>query len=135
MREVLRREYDADREDRLKQMIMRLVTGVILLVNQARADKPAAFPAHPLRPAKHGTPRVNTHRLTRAVSIDVTATVRDFVRGVGRDSPHVTTLVRGHWRQQTHGPKHSLRRTQWIEPFWRGDGPMQVRPTKLRDQP
>jgi hypothetical protein len=134
VREFLRAEYDADREDRLKQMLLRLVTGVILLVTEARADKPTAYPLHPLRPAKRGEPRVNTHRVSRPVSIDVTATVRDFVRGVGRDSPHVTTLVRGHWRQQAHGPKHSLRRTTWIEPFWRGEGPISVRPTRLADR-
>lgn len=134
MREVLREEYNAEREDRVKQLLMRLVTGVILLVTEARADKPQAFPKHPLRPAKRGELRVNTHRITRPVSIDVTATVRDFARGVGRDSPHVTTLVRGHWRQQAHGPKRSLRRTQWIEPFWRGEGPLSVRPTTIRDR-
>ena len=133
MREVLRAEYDASREDRLKQLLMRLVTGVILLVTEARADKPQAFPQLPLRPVKHGQPRANTHRLVRPVSIDLRATVRDFVRGVGRDSPHVTTLVRGHWRQQAHGPRHTLRRTTWIEPFWRGEGPLSVRPTRLRD--
>jgi len=28
--------------------------------------------------------------------------------------------VRGHWRSQAHGPAHSLRRLQWIAPFWKG---------------
>jgi hypothetical protein len=28
--------------------------------------------------------------------------------------------VSGFWREQPHGPKHSLRKTLWIEPFWRG---------------
>lgn len=32
----------------------------------------------------------------------------------------VRHIVRGHWRQQAHGPKHSERRLQWIEPFWKG---------------
>jgi hypothetical protein len=134
MRELVRVEYEKSKEDRLRKLLMRLVTGVILLVTEARADKPQAFPSHPLRPAKRGAPRVNTHRITRPVTIDVTANIRDFVRGVGRDSPHVTTLVRGHWRQQAHGPGYSLRRTQWIEPFWRGDGPIQTRPTKIADR-
>lgn len=30
-------------------------------------------------------------------------------------------LVRGHWREQAHGPRHSQRKTLWIEPFWKGD--------------
>lgn len=28
--------------------------------------------------------------------------------------------VRGHWRLQAYGIKHSLRRRQWIAPFWKG---------------
>lgn len=28
--------------------------------------------------------------------------------------------VRGHWREQAHGEKHSLRKTMWILPFWKG---------------
>jgi hypothetical protein len=31
----------------------------------------------------------------------------------------IKTRVSGHWRNVAHGPKHSLRRYQWIEPFWR----------------
>lgn len=29
-------------------------------------------------------------------------------------------IVRGHWRNQVHGPQRSLRRRQWIQPFWKG---------------
>lgn len=28
--------------------------------------------------------------------------------------------VRGHWRNQVHGPGRALRRRQWIAPFWKG---------------
>lgn len=28
--------------------------------------------------------------------------------------------VRGHWRNQPHGPGRMYRRLQWIEPFWKG---------------
>jgi hypothetical protein len=31
----------------------------------------------------------------------------------------VKTRVTGHWKHVVHGPKHSLRRYQWIEPHWR----------------
>ena len=31
----------------------------------------------------------------------------------------VRTLVEGFYRNQPYGPQHSLRRVQWIEPFWR----------------
>ena len=29
-------------------------------------------------------------------------------------------MVRGHWRNQAHGPKRELRRLKWIEPYWKG---------------
>jgi len=29
-------------------------------------------------------------------------------------------IVRGHWRNQAHGPERALRRKQWIQPFWKG---------------
>jgi len=29
-------------------------------------------------------------------------------------------IVRGHWRNQAYGPERSLRRKQWIFPFWKG---------------
>lgn len=29
-------------------------------------------------------------------------------------------VVRGHWRMQAYGPARSLRRRQWIQPFWKG---------------
>lgn len=32
---------------------------------------------------------------------------------------HIKTRVPGHWRAVAHGPKHSLRRQQWIQPYWR----------------
>ena len=32
----------------------------------------------------------------------------------------VRTLVAGHWRNQVCGPKNTLRKHIWIQPFWRG---------------
>lgn len=33
--------------------------------------------------------------------------------------PSVASYVRGHMKMQPHGPQRSLRRPQWIEPYWR----------------
>lgn len=42
---------------------------------------------------------------------------------------HSRFVVRGHWRNQPHGPAHQLRRRQWIQPHWKGPetGPQLVR--------
>lgn len=126
--------YDLAHENRLRLMLARLITGAILLINTARAEKAEAYPRLPLRPSKRpGELRPNVHRLHRTVTIDCAQAVRDYVAGGGaRNSPSVTTLVRGHWRQQPHGPRRELRRAQWIEPFWRGDGPLASRTVRLR---
>ena len=29
-------------------------------------------------------------------------------------------IVRGHWRNQAHGPRHQLRTRKWIQPHWKG---------------
>lgn len=32
----------------------------------------------------------------------------------------IRTKVQGHWRNQAYGPKWTMHRVKWIEPFWRG---------------
>lgn len=58
------------------------------------------------------------------VGSDVTVEpeVRDYVLsevGTGKKLAY-RTVVRGHWRNQAHGPKHSLRKQKWITPHVRG---------------
>jgi hypothetical protein len=36
-----------------------------------------------------------------------------------RLAPH---FRRGHWKRVAHGPRHSLHRLDWIEPYWTGGG-------------
>jgi hypothetical protein len=62
--------------------------------------------------------------LAQPVTIDLRETVSEVLRGRrggGGGIPKHQFLVRGHPRQQAWGPKHSLRRYKWIEPFWKGD--------------
>jgi len=54
------------------------------------------------------------------VSID--PELKEFVRTEGTGSFQLSyrTLVRGHWRNQAHGPARTLRKKKWIEPHIRG---------------
>jgi hypothetical protein len=65
------------------------------------------------------------------VEIDLRQNMRDYLEGRSKKSFKVTTQfpVHGHWRWQPYGPKSSLRRRQWIEPYWKGpeDGVIPVR--------
>lgn len=59
--------------------------------------------------------------LGTSVTIDLREQVREVLSGTRKGgSPKVQFTVRGHWRNQAHGPRHSLRRVQWIQPFWKG---------------
>lgn len=78
-----------------------------------------------------GRPRITTHCIGQPLKIDCRKEIREYVSGSCRGEPKVTTLVRGHWRNQACGPRHSLRRVTWIEPFYRGHGPMLIRPVML----
>lgn len=51
-------------------------------------------------------------------------------------SPTAQFLVRGHWRNQAYGAGRALRKTIWIEPFWKGDETARVllRNYKTRDE-
>lgn len=51
--------------------------------------------------------------------------------GTGRKIT-VRTRVAGHWRNQAHGPRWTLHKMKWIEPFWRGgDDLVTSEPTRV----
>lgn len=60
------------------------------------------------------------YMLSAPVKIDLREHVRTLLRNGHGVGPKVQFLVRGHWRNQACGPKQSLRKTIWIEPFWKG---------------
>ena len=54
--------------------------------------------------------------------VKVDEELREIVRTEGTGGYRLTyrTLVRGHWRNQAHGPARALRTRKWIEPHVRG---------------
>ncbi len=78
---------------------------------------------------------INTHVLTptRPLALrlkEVVQEVRSYIRGE-RSEVRVSTLVRGHWRNQPYGEGASLRKRLWIRPFYRGKGHLVDRPIYL----
>lgn len=61
--------------------------------------------------------RLGAHIIDRAKA--KTETPTDVSEG--KESPvlRIRTRVAGHWRRQAYGPKHLLRRYQWIQPYWK----------------
>jgi hypothetical protein len=78
-------------------------------------------------PRKKGEPEpvsANTWVLGKEVKLsrELREAATEIAQGSKREGweLRVRYIVRGHWRNQAHGPNRSLRRQQWIEPFWKG---------------
>ena len=72
------------------------------------------------RPREEG-PRPRVHDVGRTVKIDpiLVKYARAGSREVTLQIKH-RFIVRGHYRNQVHGPGHRDRKLIWIEPFWKG---------------
>lgn len=72
-----------------------------------------------------GAPVLNNARfmLSAAVQVDLRDVVHAVQRGERRKGGKLTVqfLVRGHWKNQAHGPHQSLRKRIWLQPFWKGN--------------
>lgn len=79
-------------------------------------------------------PVVRVFQVGKSVKHDFRDVVREYVTGA-RKSASVQVLVAGHYKMQPHGPRNSLRKLIWREPFWRGpdDAPIPMRPHVLGD--
>lgn len=112
------------------EMIHSLVYGAALALSnpedfrKERHHKPSARSA---KGRTGGAPDLTSARflLSAAVKVDLREHVRaalDDERAGRRrgSSPKVQFLVRGHWRNQAHGPGLTLRTPKWIFPFWKG---------------
>lgn len=73
--------------------------------------------------------RCRYHVLGEAVRRALEAPTGPAGDGTGA-SPQVRFSVRGHWRQQPHGPQNSLRKLLWIQPFWKGSDKEDPNPTR-----
>jgi len=55
--------------------------------------------------------------------VTISSELQEAASAVGHGrSPSVASYVIGHHKMQPHGPKRSLRKLIWIEPFWRNLG-------------
>lgn len=138
--EGLRGVLDTDiqeEDNRIVVLIKRLIIGVCLYMEDGdRESRPirCVGKSHNNQNRAPGTlPAENrVYRLTADVKHSFVQDVKDYVAGTGKRL-NVQFMVVGHWRNQTFGPKNSLRRRQFIEPHWKGPetAPIAVRKHKL----
>jgi hypothetical protein len=106
---------------------LRLVTNCCLYLEANALGKPLSKPKHkaPKRrdeSVPNSSPTVwevgNAVKLPRALR----DAARDLSGEGGRKAwrVHARFAVRGHWRNQAHGPKRSERKRIWVQPFWKG---------------
>jgi hypothetical protein len=130
-------EDDVHRDERLYVLVSRLVLNVCLAVSEPEMVRPVGASHKRTGTGRHGPPEQRVFQVGRPISLDCRSAIREYVEGE-RSVREMTvqSLIRGHWKRQPYGPKLSLRRRQWIEPYWRGpeDAPIAVRPHVFADE-
>lgn len=118
--------------NRASQMAYRLVLNTILDINSLPAAQRLALgESRKKNKDALGRPNPSTHVLGRAIDLDCRPEIHEYVTGARPSAPKSTWLVRGHWRQQACGQGYTQRRPRWIQPYFKGEGPMLVRGVRL----
>jgi hypothetical protein len=83
-------------------------------------------------------PLLRTFQVGKPIKLDFRDRVKEYVLHGDRakSSINVQSLVCGHFKMQPHGPKNTLRKLIWRQPFWRGpeDAPILVRPHEIEKE-
>jgi hypothetical protein len=109
--------------DRLIACLKSLVANLLVTMSDPQWCRPVGKhqPISPRQPGRlQEPPQHRRFMVAKPTRLDVRQQVIDYCRG-GRQPNTVQTLVRGHWHTVLHGPRKSLRRLQFFEPYWKGD--------------
>jgi hypothetical protein len=108
---------DADKEAR--QTIQRVVFGALAYATAVDRAITERFPAS----KKPRDSRSSIKHLTIGREIQISPELVRIARSGAREIAfHIKSrfMVRGHYRNQAHGPNRALRTSKWIAPFWKG---------------
>lgn len=148
----LHQYYDPEREEafveqvkhdeRLYVALGRLAINVCLALSDPEnvrevGSSHARYKTGSGRDPRTGPPEQRVYQLGKPIKVDCRHAVQNWLEGTRASSTvNVQFLVRGHWRNQPHGPKLTLRRRQWIEPYWKGekDAPIPLRTHTLESE-
>ncbi len=119
-------------DERALLMCKRLAVGISLAMGEAESNPSSGISVQRTNKRASGstpqTTRIDIQCESKEHLGDFREEVRNFVKGVNKLHKH-QWLVKGHWFNQAYGPQHSLRRTAWRKPHWKGveDAPILVR--------
>lgn len=123
-------------DDRIIMALARLVVGISQM-----AETPNALRRKSTKKQQHRRWRFSKMPQTMEyvlapevpVKFDCTEAVGAYLRGDRKGPPRIQYVVRGHWRNQAHGPGRMARKRIWIQPHWKGpeDAPRLFREHRL----
>ncbi len=129
-----------DRDGRVMRLAARLVLAVCISMDRKEEwpepTRKRLSLLGPGRQAKDPVVRQYVLRPPVRVRVDARKAIKAYVTGTRKGAaPSVQIMIPGHWKNQPHGPRSSLRKFIHIEPYWRGpaDAPIAVRPHILKD--
>lgn len=130
---------DLSRDERLYVLVSRLVFNVCLAISDPAMIRPvgSSHKRHKEREGRKGPPEQRVFQVGQPINLDCRDAIREYIEGERPASQlKIQSLVRGHYKRQPYGPKLSLRRRQWILPYWRGpeDAPILTRPHAFKDE-
>jgi hypothetical protein len=113
-------EVTEDADKQARHALRQIVFGAIAYTNAVEGSMEERFGATPPKKAPDKL-RARQWTIGRTIQIDpkLVSAVRSGTREVAFRLKH-RHIVRGHYRNQAHGPAHSLRTKTWIQPHWRG---------------
>lgn len=117
----------------------RILANAVLYLNSSHPDLGDIIPA-PKIVVEGKRPKHERERVAREVAASsvlsyipvgarlepMDASLADDLPGHGGRSLSHRFKVQGHWRDQAHGPRHTLRRLIYVEPFWKGPDAAEV---------
>jgi hypothetical protein len=124
-----------DADKRARQTLRQIVFGMLAYANAIDRAVEPRFPKD-RRPPPSSKPHVTQWTVGRTVRIN--PVLVQMARGGNREAMFRLKhrfIVRGHYRNQAHGPQRTLRTSRWILPHYKGpeDGAMLVHTYKLDD--
>jgi hypothetical protein len=124
--------------DEATKQLMRWACAMVLYLTQAPKDivketNPEVSRLQRKIPTLTGKSKKNAKRKLKALlkenspylvgtKVTIDPRLEKVAGAIGRGEalpPSVASYVRGHMKMQPHGPGRTLRRPQWIEPYWR----------------
>jgi hypothetical protein len=138
---LLQSEEFTTQDRRVVTLIGRLIINTCLAMSDKNNVKPIG-PRHKTYAASRNKKDerelvVRTFQVGAPVKLDLRDDVKTYVqhgpRKPGGGAPNVQVTVRGHFKTQRHGPKNTLVKVIWRQPFRRGrkNAPVLVRPHEL----